>query len=428
MDPEPIEPPAAPTRPSLMERLRGVRIDLSPMNESVDFRYLWFGSAVSYLGSRITFVAISFQVYDLTGSTAAVGLLGLFELVPLLFLSLVGGAIADAVDRRRLLLVTETLGGICSIFLAYNASLGAPRLWVIYLLTTAIAALYALGAPAFRSLTPILVRQEKFQAAAALMGVTRTFSAVAGPAAAGLLIGSIGLKWTYVADVFSFGAILIAVWLMDPVPRNADTDRPGLRSILDGVRFLKGRPVLRGSFVVDIIAMVLGMPMALLPAVARSLGGVEILGLLYAAPPAGALIASLTSGWTGRMKRHGLIVYLAVICWGASLIAFGLSSTLWLSLLTLALAGASDMISAIFRSSILQTAAPRNMLGRLSGLELAVVTSGPALGDLEAGLLAAVTSVRFSIIAGGVGCIVGVLLMALLSPAFARYNSADPTA
>ena len=380
---------------------------------------------MSFLGSGLTFVAIPFQVFELTDSTLAVGLLGLAELIPILTLSLVGGAIADRVDRRRLLMVTEGSGASVLILLALNARSDDPHLWLIYVLTVALAGTFALGAPAFRSATPLLIRKELLPAAAALDGVSRTLSDVVGPMLAGVLIGLIGLAGTYVVDAISFLFIIGCVVLVRPIPPRKEEEDPG--GILDGLKFLKGRPVLQGSFIVDIIAMVFGMPKALFPAVARSFGGPAVLGALYAAPSAGALLASLMSGWTGKVRRQGVAVYIAVIGWGASLIVFGLVDPLWAALAALALAGAADMISAIFRHAILQTAAPPHMVGRLSGLELAVVASGPAVGDLEAGAVAALTSVRFSIVSGGFACVIGVGIMALALPQFARYDAKNPT-
>jgi MFS family permease len=425
MDLEPQEPPGPSLRPSWSGRLRSLALDLTPLKESRDFRLLWAGSVVSFIGSGLTFVAIPFQVFELTDSTLAVGLLGVAELVPLLLLSLLGGALADRVDRRRLLLATEGLGALASVGLALNARSDDPQLWLIYLLTTAIAVLYALGSPAFRSATPLLIRRELLPAAAALEGVSQNLSSVVGPALAGVLIGTIGLTGTYVVDAASFLFILGCIFLIRPIPPRREEEDSG--SVLEGLRFLKGRPVLQGSFIVDIIAMVFGMPNALFPAIARGFGGPAVLGLLYAAPSGGALLASLTSGWTGKVRRQGLATYLAVIAWGLSLVLFGFANALWLAVVALALAGAADMISAIFRHTILQTAAPPHLVGRLSGLELSVVASGPALGDLEAGALAALTSVRFSVVGGGIACVVGVGIMHLALPEFARYDAEHPT-
>lgn len=427
MSDAPPEAPA-PHRPGLGGRLRELALDLTPLRESRDFRLIYVGTSVSSIGSHITFVAVPFQVFALTHSTLAVGLLGLCDLVPLLTLSIVGGVFADAIDKRRLLLATETVAMACSLGFAANASLGHPQLWLIYLLAAINAATYALGSPALRSATPHLVRTELLPAAAALNHVYYNVGHIAGPVSGGALIASIGLPATYLVDVGTFVFALGCMALMRPIPPSPDVERPSLRSLFDGVRFLKGKPVLQGSFLADINAMVFGMPNALFPAVAAGrFGGPGTLGLLYAAPALGSLVVSLTSGWVGRIRRQGFVVYVSVIGWGAAIVAFGLAHVLWIALIALALAGAADSVSGIFRTAILQTATPKSMLGRLHGVELAVVASGPSLGDIEAGALAAATSVPFSIVFGGLACIAGVGLMALLMPEFARYDSAEPS-
>jgi MFS family permease len=357
-----------------------------------------------------------------------VGLLGLCDLVPLLTLSIVGGLFADTMDKRRLLLVTEAVAMGCSIGLALNASAGDPQLWIIYTLATVNAGAYAMGSPALRSATPHLVRKDLLPAAAALNHLYHNIGAIAGPVASGTLIAVFGLTTTFFIDVGTFVFAIACMRLINPLPPSDDTERATLRSVLDGVKFLKGKRVLQGSFLVDINAMVFGMPYALFPAVAASrFGGPQVLGLLYAAPSAGSLLVSITSGWVGRVRRQGLIVYVSVVAWGAALVVFGLADALWLALVALAAAGAADSVSGIFRTAILQTATPTHMLGRLHGVELAVVASGPSLGDIEAGALAALTSVQFSIVFGGLACIAGVGAMALLMPQFARYDSNNPT-
>jgi MFS family permease len=409
-------------------RIRSLALDLSPLRESRDFRLIYGGASISSIGSHITFVAVPFQVFQLTHSTLAVGLLGLCDLVPLLTLSLLGGVFADSVDKRRLLLATESVAMACSLGFALNAGLGHPQLWLIYTLATVNAGTYALGSPALRSATPHLVRKELLPAAAALNHVYYNIGHIAGPVAGGTLIAGIGLRATFLVDVATFAVAIFCMWMMKPIPPSEDATAPSVRSVLDGVRFLKGRRVLQGSFVVDIIAMVFGMPNALFPAVAASrFGGPAVLGLLYAAPAAGSLLVSITSGWVGRVRRQGAVVYVCVVVWGGALAVFGLSHVLWVSLVFLALAGAADSVSGIFRTAILQTATPTNMLGRLHGVELAVVASGPSIGDIEAGALASLTSVSFSIAFGGLACIVGVGVMALLMPEFARYDAQNPS-
>jgi hypothetical protein len=420
---EPVEPHAGQRR--LLARLA---VDIRPLRVSRDFRLLWIGSAISFLGTQITFVAIPFQIYDLSGSTLAVGLVGLCELIPLVTLSLWGGAIADRVDRRRLLIRTDSALAACSGLLALNATLGSPSLWAIYALAAVSAALFAVGLPALRSTTPLLLPAELLPAAAALGGIYGNLGFILGALLAGVLIQSLTLTGTYLIDAVTYVVSLALVMAIAPIPpRDRDpSDRP---SVLDGIRFLRGRPVLQGSFYVDIIAMVFGMPKALFPALAieRFGGGAGVLGLLYAAPAVGSFLAAATSGWTGSVRRQGLAAYAAVAGWGAALVVFGLATPLWFALGALAVAGAADMISGIFRSAILQTSAPDHMQGRLSGVELMVVAGGPSLGDLEAGAVAALTTLRFSIVSGGVGCILGVLGMMVLLPQFAKYDAHAPS-
>jgi MFS family permease len=412
----------------LPRRRRRVVLDVAPLQTSRDWRLLWIGSTVSFVGTHITFVAVPFQVFDLTGSAFAVGLLGLCELAPLLALSLVGGAVADAVDRRRLLLVTDSAMAATSALLVVNALVADPQVWALYALTSVWAGLYALGSPALRSATPILLSREQFSAAAALQSVGGNVGFVLGPLIGGVLIEAVGLAGTYGIDVATYLASLLAVRAVSPIPppRTDDDERV---SVLDGIRFLRGRPVLQGSFVVDLVAMIFGMPRALFPAVTahRFGGSAGILGLLYAGPAIGSLVVAAFSGWASRVRRHGRAVYVAVIVWGAAIALFGVSNALWLALVALVVAGAADMVSGIFRTAILQASAPQAMQGRLSGLELFVVASGPSLGDLEAGALAAMTSLRFSIVLGGLGCIAGVAVMAMLLPQFARYDAQTPT-
>jgi MFS family permease len=300
-------------------------------------------------------------------------------------------------------------------------------LWPLYVLSVLAAAIYALGSPGFRSAVPRLVPKEKIAAAAALEFITHNVGAISGPALAGLLIAAVGLPATYGLDVATFVVSIFTLLLLHPIPPDENPERVSVRSVLDGVRFLKGKPVLQGSFVVDLNATIFGMPNALFPAVAERLGGgAGLVGLLYAAPSVGSMLTSLTSGWMGKVRRQGIAVYLAVVMWGAFLVIFGLSNTVWLSLVALGLAGVADTVSGIFRTAILQTATPSHMVGRLHGLELTVVATGPTLGDVEAGALAAWTSVPFSIISGGIACIVGIGVMAWRMPGFARYDQKHP--
>ena len=422
-----VEVPGLPG-PTVWARARAHVIDIRPLRRSRQFRLLWIGQSVSEVGSRITMVALPFQMFELTHSTLAVGLIGLCELIPLLTLSVVGGALADSVDRRKLLLVAH-LGMIgVTALLAVNAATGANYVWVLYVAATLQAAGYALYSPAMRSLVPRFVTPDLLPSAMALTGAYGSFGSLIGPVIGGVLIAALGVKTAYLIDLVTFVWAFSTLALMDAVPPHAEAGRVSWESIKEGLRFLKGRPVLQSTFTFDLNAMIFGMPTALFPAVAKGLGGgAGVLGLLYAAPEAGAFVVNLLSGRAKHVRRQGLAVQISIVVWGLAIVVFGFSNWLWLCMLGLAIAGGADMWSAIFRSTILQTVTPDAMRGRLSGIELAVVASGPALGDLEAGVVAALTSVQTSIVAGGTLCVVGVGVLSLVSPQFAKYDARNPT-
>jgi len=408
--------------------LARVAIDTRPLRSSPSFRWLWIGQTVSYIGSQVVGVAVPYQVYQLTGSTLAVGLVSFVELLPLLTLTLIGGAIADAVDRRRLLLWTEAALLLTGVGFVVNASLDEPRVWALYVLGFLAASFFCLGVGGMRSLTPHLVPEDQIVAASNLNGLYSNLGAVAGPALAGLLIAAIGLPLTYLLDVVSFGVSLLSIWVLPKIPSDPEADRPGLRSVVEGFRYLKNHRVVLGSFLVDSNAMVFGMPSALFPALAENHfgGGATTVGYLYAAPYAGALLCSLTSGWTSHVRRQGLAALVAAGLWGAAITVFGLVDSLWLALVFLALAGGADLISALFRSAILLSATTESMRGRLAGIEFAQVASAPTLGNVEAGLVASLTSIRFSVVSGGVLCVAGTVVIGLLLPALARYDAKAP--
>jgi MFS family permease len=420
-----LEDPAGETaRPGLLARLA---VDISPLRESRPFRRLWIGQAISHAGNAITMVAIPFQVYEQTRSTLLVGLLAIAALVPLLVVPLVGGAIADALDRRRVMLISElALAAVAGLLLA-NALLPHPRIWALFLLEGAGTAAWSFTRPAMSAVTPRLVRDDQLPAAIALQSIYGSFALVAGPALAGLLISWLGLAGAYGIDFATYGASLTATWLLPRIAPEGDVDRPGLRSIVDGLRFVRSKPPLMGIFLVDTNAMIFGMPSALFPAYGDHFGGgARTVGYLYAAPYVGALTASLLSGWIGHVRRQGLGVCVAAALWGVAIALFGLAGTLWPALVFLALAGAADMVSGVLRSTILYRVTPDAMRGRLSGIELTQVASAPSLGNLEAGVLASLTSLRFSVVTGGVACVVGTLALAALLPAFVRYDSRRP--
>lgn len=402
--------------------LRLATVDLTPLRHR-DFRLLFWGQMVSFLGSQVSLVAIPFQVYELTKSPLAVGALGVVELVPLLALSLVGGAIADARDRRTLVLSTEVAFTILSTLLLLNALQPEPSLIAIYVLAAGHAGLIAIQRPSLDALLPRLVERHELTAAGALSMLRGSLGMLLGPAIGGVLISAVGLPITYGVDVVSFGASLVALWLMRAVPPPSDAERPSLRGVLDGLNYARSKPELMGTYIVDIVAMFFGMPSALFPAIADTMGGPSMLGLLYSAPALGAFIAFATSGWTSHVRRHGLAVVLAATAWGLAIAAFGLMTTPAFALAFLAVAGGADAISGIFRSAIWNQTVPDALRGRLASIELISYSTGPLLGNAESGLVASLFSVPASILSGGVLCVVGCVLCAVLLPGFRRYDA-----
>jgi MFS family permease len=373
---------------------------------------------------------VPIQLFELTHSTLQVALLYLTTLGPLLIAPIVGGAVADAVDRRTMLLIAEGGFALVSVGLAINASLPDPHVWALYVLDFAGTAVFSFGTPALRSLLPRIVREEKIVAASSLDSLASNFNAVAGPAAGGLVIAALGFTGTYLLDVASFSASLVSIWLLPKLPAAHDAEAPSLRSIVEGFRFVRSQPAILGIFLVDTNAMVFGMPSALFPAFAlHRLGGdASTVGYLYAAPAAGALVGSLVSGWISHVRRQGLGVTVAACGWGVAILGFGFTTALWPALVLLALAGGADFYSAVLRSTILLRSTPDHLRGRLRGIEFMQVASAPSLGDVEAGVLASITSLRFSVVSGGILCVAGCLISALALPAFLRYDAREPDA
>jgi len=425
LTPDPLEASEAGARRGWARRVFGaVALDVTPLKGSREFRLLFAGQAVSFFGTMMTFVALPWQVYKLTGSTLATGLLGVAEFVPIFLMAFVGGALADSVDRRRMVRLTEALLALGTLALVFNSLLARPRVWVLFVCAALFAALNGLQRPSLDALVPRLVPAEQIPAAAALRSLGVTISMIGGPALGGLLVATVGPAVTYSIDFVTFAASLAALWAMRAVPPPAGADRPSLRSVVEGLRYARSRPELLGTYLVDINAMFFGMPMALFPAVAEGFGGASV-GLLYAAPAFGAMCVTLTSGWTSRVNRHGLCVALAAACWGAAIVGFGLAGRLWLALACLALAGAADMVSGLFRMTIWNQTIPDHLRGRLAGIEVVSYTTGPLLGNAEAGIAAGLFGVRTSIVSGGVLCVAGTALLVLLLPRLIRYDGRE---
>jgi MFS family permease len=331
--------------------------------------------------------------------------------------------VADAVDRRRLLLASDFALAVVTVALIGNALRDDPSVPALFVLEALAVAAYAFQRPARNALTPKLVPRDQLLAAIAVEDVVFNLARVAGPALAGILIATVGLAGAYAVDLATFAASLVAIWLLPKLPRIEGADRPSLRAIAQGFRHVRRSPALLGIFTIDTNAMIFGMPSALFPAFAQELGGgPETVGFLYAAPSAGAFAASVVSGWMSRVDRQGLGVIVAAGAWGVAIAAVGLAQSLPLALVLLAAAGAADFVSAVLRSTIMLEATPDELRGRMSGIELAQVAGAPALGNLEAGAVASLLGVRFSIVSGGIACVAGTVALAAALPAFRRYR------
>jgi ENTS family enterobactin (siderophore) exporter len=403
-------------------------VDTRPLRDSRDLRLLLGGRAISALGSAVTMVAAGLQAYRLTHSSLIVGALGVAEAVPMVAGMLVGGALADAADRRRLVLLTEAAAGVIVVGLAVNTASGHPRLWLLFLLTAACGAAAGLGAPARSAAVATLVTTDQLPAAVALNATVNQSAALAGPAIAGLVIARFGVTAAFAVDAASylFGA-LVAAWMRPQRPGGGGR-RAGRGSCAEGLGYLRRDRLVAGLLLIDVNAMVFGMPSALFPAIGtgRFHGGAAAVGLLYAAPAAGALAAALTSGWIGRVRRAGRVLLASVVMWGLAICGFGVAPDLLAGVASLALAGAADLVSEVLRSSLLQLSIPDQMRGRLSALWLAQANAAPALGNLQAGSVAAISTPAFSVVSGGMACILGAALLARLCPALprARFRAA----
>jgi MFS family permease len=427
LGPAPPVPAVAVEEAGPLRRLLSLAaMDIGPLRRHREYRLLFAGQGLSFFGSMVTFVAVPYQVFQLTGSSLAVGLLSLAALAPLLLTAFIGGAFADAVDRRRMLQLAELGLGVATAVLLFNSLLDEPKVWVLFVVTPVMAALDGFQRPSLDAMVPRLVARDELPAAVALDTFRGEVGMIAGPAVGGILIATIGLPATYGLDVATYGASVLALALMRAVPPPPDAVPPSLRSIVEGVKYAWSRKELLGSYGVDIVAMFFGMPMALFPAIATKFGGAEVLGLLYAAPSVGSLLATLTSGWVSRVHRHGLAIIWAAAAWGVAITAFGLAPNLGLALVFLGLAGAADMISGVFRGTLWNQTIPDRLRGRLAGIEQVSYSSGPLLGNLEAGIVAQFASVRASVVSGGILCVAGVALFAILLPAFRLYDSRAP--
>lgn len=409
-------------------RFRAFAVDLTPVRSSAAYRSLLGGQIVSLIGTQMRYVAVAWQVYSITGSSLAVGLLGLAELLPLLILSVFAGVLADARDRKRIMMVSQCASLLVALALLGVSLFDRPSLWALYALTVAGASFDALDKPARTAIIPSLVGPENIAAAFALRQLTFQISQVVGPAIGGLLIGSFSLSTVYAVDAATF-VLSIASLRALAYAGSSGSGAKTTELIAEGWRFSMGRPLIRSVFAIDLIAMVFGMPRAVFPALAQNTFGIGVtgLGFLYAAPAVGALLGALWSGWVTRVTRFGRAIFLAVVVWGVAIALSGLVLfSLVATLVLLAIAGAADVTSAVLRGTLVQEATPDPLRGRVTAINTLVVAGGPRLGDLEAGLAASILGPAGSVVFGGLACLAGTGVLAVRAKELRAYVRRRP--
>lgn len=408
---------------SAADLVRKLRLDVTPLRSSPDFRLLFGSGIISNLGSMITYVALPFQIKDLTGSFVAVGAVGLVELLPLVVFGLWGGALADAIDRRLMVILSEVGLTVTSLILLVNAIAPSPQVWVIYVVAALVATMDALQRPSLDSMVPRVVAHDQLTAAGALTSLRWQFGQIVGPTIGGLLVASVGVGFAYAADVVTYVVSIALLWRLRPAPAQEDAERVSLRSIMTGAQYAWRRKDLLGTYAVDLLAMIFAFPYAVFPFVADELHAPWSLGLLYTAPTVGALIATISSGWTNHVHRHGRAIVWAAIGWGAAVAAFGTLVNVWWVLLALAFAGAFDMVSGLFRSLMWNQTIADEVRGRMAGIELLSYSIGPTLGQVRVSVAAQRLGLRSGIVSGGLLCVAGVGLLAVALPSLWRYDN-----
>jgi MFS family permease len=399
-------------------------MDVTSLRTSRDFRLLFLAGTVFYFGAMVSYVAIPFQIYTLTGSNFAVGAVGLVELVPLVVFGLYGGALADHVDRRRLLIWTGVAQAGFTAILAVNAFRDDPSVWVIFVVSALLASSSSMQRPSREALMPRTVTHDQIPAANALTSLGMQLGVLVGPAVGGLLVAYVGIGWCFLVDICGLGTATVMFVLMRPYPHREETTPPSLAGIGQGVRYALSRRDLLGTYFVDIAAMLLALPVVLFPALAEEVfDQPQLLGLLYSAETVGALVATGLSGWTPRIHHHGRAIVIAAAAYGAFVGVAGLMPNIWLVAVFFALSGAADMISGVFRGTVWSQTIPEAMRGRLAGIEMLSYSLGPLGGQVRAGLTADLWTVRGAIATGGFACIGGVALTALALRDFWTYDA-----
>jgi MFS family permease len=414
---------------------RAVATDITPLRRSRDFRLLWTGEVITVTGQQVTVVALYIQLYALTKSPAAVGVLGLVQFVPLTVGTLVGGPFIDRYDKRTLLLLTQCTLAASSAVLVAGAVMTNPPLWMIYAAAGLSAMVSGVDVPTRNAAVPGLVGKDLLAPAVALNFVMWNIAVIAGPAIGGIVVALFGLAWAYGIDLATYGVTVALVLLMRPIPSEIAGEPPvAWEAFKEGVSYLKGRKVLQSNFSIDLAAMIFGLPEALFPFLVVSQFGGQgreqnaMIGLLFSAIAVGALLATVFNGWAARVRHQGRAVVFAVITWGTAIALFGLiGDRFLLAMGLLAIAGGADAISAVFRSTILQLSVPDELRGRLSSIHFLVVSGGPRLGNLESGLVAELVSPTFAVVSGGLLCVAGAGLVALLAPGYWNFHAGGET-
>src|SRR5262249_11629223 len=395
---------SAQQKPNRLRRiLDAIAMDMTPLRVSRDYRLLYTGQFVSALGSAISYVVLPWQMYQLTKSTFAVGMLGVAEFVPMFLVAFVGGAMADYIDRRRLVMLAEAAMAVLCGAVVFNSLLPQPRVWALILMASLFAACISVHRPAIEALTPRIVPPELMPSVSALRAFGHSAPFIAGASLAGVVAAKLGAAVGYAFDAATFITSLVMLSLMRAVPPPEAADRPSLRSIKDGLLYARSRQELLGTYLIDIVAIFFGMPMALFPAIAERLGAASV-GLLYATPAVGAMLATRAPGWAGKVNRHGRAVPLSVVAGGVAIVGFGFAPKLWVALLCLVAACAADMVSGMFRMTIWNQTIPDHLRGRLASIEMISYMTGPYLGNAEAGLVASLFGLRASVVSGGLMC------------------------
>lgn len=406
-----------------MAKLSKIAIDLSPLRKYPNFRNLWAAGLISYLGSMITYVALPFQLKELTDSYLAVGLLGIIEITPLVIFGLYGGVLADRVDRKKMIWATEAGALILVAFLLGNSLLAEPSVLAIYIAAGLFAVVDGLQRPSMNAILPRLVSHEDLPSASNLLTLRWQFGFIIGPTLGGIIFSTFSISVGYIFDIATYLISLIFLARVRKIPPTKESDKPTLAALIEGVRYAFSRQDLLATYVIDLAAMFFAMPVALYPFWASQLEADWALGLFYSAGIVGAVAITLTSGWTKNYRFHGRAIIWAAIGWGVAIAFSGLTQSLILVLVCLAIAGASDQISALFRQVIWNQTIPDNLRGRLAGIELLSYSIGPLAGQMRAASMAAATSLSFSVTSGGIICVVVVAILALLMPQFRKYDA-----